>query len=156
MEPTAWQGFPIHTLVFQTLILLHFSLTETAHSLSFSLLRLTETAHSLSFSLRLTETAHSLSFSLLRLTETAHSLSFSLLRLTETAHSLTFWLPAVNPTKMYTFCNLLRSCSAFLVRLAPTLNTTTEISANPKRDKQPTWERTCCYISISWYLTWNT
>ena len=56
--------------------------------------------------------------------------------------SLTSWLPAVNPTKIYIFCNLFLSCSAFLVRLAPASNTTTEISSNPERDKQPTWEKT--------------
>ena len=57
-------------------------------------------------------------------------------------HSLTSWLPAVNSTKMYTFCNFFLSCSAFSVRLAPASNTTIEISSNPERDKQSTWEKT--------------
>ena len=41
-----------------------------------------------------------------------HSFPF---RLTETTHTLflTFWLPEVNPTKMYTFCNLFLFSSAF-------------------------------------------
>ena len=70
-----------------------------------------------------------------------HSLK---LWLTETANtlSLTFWLPAVNPTKMYTFYNLFLSSSAISIKLASTLNTTTEISSNPERDKQPTSEKT--------------
>ena len=59
--------------------------------------------------------------------------------------SLTFWLPAVNPTKMYTFCNLFLSSSGFLVRLPPALNTTTVISLNLERDKQPTWEKTLAF-----------
>ena len=72
-----------------------------------------------------------------------HTLLLLHFSLTEIAHSLSFsplWLPetAVNPTKMYTFCNLFLSCSAFSVRLLPASNTTTEISSNPERDKQPT------------------
>ena len=73
--------------------------------------------------------------------------------------SLTFWFPAVNPTKMYMFCNLFLSSFAFSGRLAPASNTTAEISSNPKRDKQPTWEKThstSCYISTYRYLIWNT
>ena len=46
------------------------------------------------------------------------------------------------PTKMYTFCNLFLSCSAFTVRLRPASNLTSEISSNPERDKQATWEKT--------------
>ena len=75
---------------------------------------------------------HTLSFSPLWLTETTHSLSLS----------LTFWLPAVNPTKMYTFCNLFLSDSVFLVWLLPALNIASEISTNPERDNQPTSEKT--------------
>ena len=56
--------------------------------------------------------------------------------------SLAFWLLAVSPTKMYTFCNLFLSYSVFLVRHLPASNTTSEISSNPKRDKQPAWEKT--------------
>ena len=41
---------------------------------------------------------------------------------------LRFWFPAVNLMKMYTFCNLFLSYSAFLVRLVPASNTTSEIS----------------------------
>ena len=72
------------------------------------------------------------------------TLSFSTLKLTETTHtlSLIFWLPAVNPSKMYIFYNLFLSCSTFSIRLAPASNTTTKISSNPERDKQPTWEKT--------------
>ena len=65
-----------------------------------------------------------------------HSLTHSL------TLSLTFWLPAVNFTKTYTFCNLFLSCSAFSVRLLPVSNTASEISTNSERDKQPTWEKT--------------
>ena len=71
--------------------------------------------------------------------------------------SLTFWLPEtelslslhlvtqLNMRNMgvYTFCNLFLSCSAFLVRLLPASNTASDISSNPERDKQPTWEKTC-------------
>ena len=42
----------------------------------------------------------------------------------------------------YTFCNLFLSCSAFSVRLIPASNTASEISSNPERDKQATWEKT--------------
>ena len=55
---------------------------------------------------------------------------------------LIFWLPAVNLTKMYTFYDLFLSCSTFLVWPASATNTTTEISSNSERDKQPTWEKT--------------
>ena len=80
-----------------------------------------------------------------------HSLT---LWLTETTHSLflTYWLPAVNPTKMYTFCNLFLSSSAFSVRLAPASNTTTGISSNPERDKQPTWEKTHAFLHTLLYF----
>ena len=50
---------------------------------------------------------------------------------------------------MYTFCNLFLSCSAFSVRLALALNTSTEISSNPEKDKQPTWERTNAFYHVS-------
>ena len=60
----------------------------------------------------------------------------------DNTHSLIFWLPAVNPTKMYTLCNLFLSPSVFSIRLAPVLNTTTEILWNPERDKQPTLKKT--------------
>ena len=70
-----------------------------------------------------------------------HSFPFGF---TETTNSLslTFWLPAVNPTKMYTFYNLFLSCSTFSVRLASAYYKNTEISSNPEKDKQPTWEKT--------------
>ena len=42
----------------------------------------------------------------------------------------------------YTFCHLFLTCSALSVRLFPASNTASEISSNPVRDKQPTWERT--------------
>ena len=90
------------------------------------------------FPFRLTDTTHSLT---LRLTETTHSLYFD----SQRQHTLSLsyiCLPAVNPTKMYTFCNLFLSSSTFLVRLVPASNTTTEISSNPGRDRQPTWEKT--------------
>ena len=80
---------------------------------------------------------HSLTFSL---TESAHTLTLSIATYRDNTLS-PFWLPAVNPTKMYTFCNLFLFCSAFFVRLAPASNTTTEISSNLERDKQPTWEK---------------
>ena len=69
-------------------------------------------------------------------------------------HSLTFWLSEkawpchfvrqLNTHNMnaYTFCNLFLSSSTFSVRLVPALNIASEISSNPKRDKQPTWEKT--------------
>ena len=37
-----------------------------------------------------------------------------------------------------TLCNLFLSCSAFSFRLVPASNTTSEISSNPEREKQPT------------------
>ena len=43
---------------------------------------------------------------------------------------------------MHTFCNFFLSCSTFLVRLFPASNTSSEISSNPKRDKQPTLGKT--------------
>ena len=84
---------------------------------------------------------HSLSIWTYRVSILSHSSTFSL---TETTHtlSLTSWFPALNPTKMYTFRNLFLSCFAFSVRLAPDSNATTEISSNPERDKQSTWEKT--------------
>ena len=42
----------------------------------------------------------------------------------------------------YTFSDFFLSCSAFSVRLVPVSNTALEISSNPERDKQPTWEKT--------------
>ena len=103
--------------------------------------------HSFSFTFWLTETA--LSLSPLRLTETTHSLHFDLqkqLSLSISTHwdnTLSYiWLLAVNPTKMYTFCNPFLSSSAFSVGLFPASNTSSEISTNPERDKQPTWEKT--------------
>ena len=71
--------------------------------------------HSLTF-FTYRDSTHSLSFSPLWLTKTTCSLSHFHLQRQHTL-SLTFWLPAVNPTKMYTFCNLFISCSAFSVRL---------------------------------------
>ena len=65
--------------------------------------------------------------------------------LTETAHTLSLsyiWLPAVNPTKMYTFCNPFLSSSAFSVRPFLASNTASEISSTLERDKRPTWEKT--------------
>ena len=44
--------------------------------------------------------------------------------------SFTFWLLAVNPTKIYTFCNHFPPCFTFTVRLAPASKTTTLISSN--------------------------
>ena len=41
---------------------------------------------------------------------------------------------------MYSFCIL--AFSGFSVRLLPASNTDSEISSNPERDKQPTWEKT--------------
>ena len=52
--------------------------------------------------------------------------SFSPFGLTESTHSLTFRLPAVNPAKIYTFCHLFLSYSAFSVRLIPASNTASE------------------------------
>ena len=42
----------------------------------------------------------------------------------------------------YTFLDLFLTFSAFSVRFVPVLNTASEISPNPERDKQPTWEKT--------------
>ena len=56
--------------------------------------------------------------------------------------SLTFGLPAVNPTKIYSFYNLFLSCSTFLVRPLQASNTASEISSNPERDNQPTCKKT--------------
>ena len=41
----------------------------------------------------------------------------------------------------YTFCDLFLTCSAVSVRLVQVSNTSSDISSNPKRDKQPTWEK---------------
>ena len=90
--------------------------------------------NTLSFTFSLTETAHTHTHTHTHI----HSLSLSL----SLSVSLTFWLPAVNPTKMYTFCNLFLSGSAFLVRFSPASNTASEISTNPERDKQSSWEKT--------------
>ena len=43
-----------------------------------------------------------------------------------------------------------------LLRLASTSNTTTEISSNPKRDKQPTWEKTCLLAHVAIFLYIDT
>ena len=108
------------------------------HSLSLSLsltFRLTETTHSLSLSLSL-----SLHFDLQR----QHTLS---LFISTSRNSLTLPVSKTqfNTCNMgaYTFCNLFLSCSAFSVRLFPASNTASEISSNPERDKQPTWEKAC-------------
>ena len=66
--------------------------------------------------------------------------------------SLKFWLPALNPTKMYIFRHLFLSCPAFSVRHATATNTTTEISPNPKRDNQPTWEKTHAFLHTLLYF----
>ena len=92
-------------------------------------------------------------------------------------HSLTFWLPEtalslffistsrnsltlpVSKTQLnmrnmgtYTFCNFFLTCSAFRLDF---------FQSNPERDKRPAWEKTHpprihCYISVYWYLVWNT
>ena len=105
---------PLYTLVFQEFILSHFDFQR-------------QESHSLSLSLSL-----SLSVSL--------SLSLSLF-ISTSRNSLT--LPQLNTRNMgaYTFCDLFLSCSAFSVRLVPVSNTASEISSNPERDKQPTWEK---------------
>ena len=88
------------------------------------------------------------------LPETAHSLTLSYfnfqreysLFLLTSRNSLT--LPVsktqLNTRNMgaHTFCNLFLYCSALFVRLVPAANTASEISSNPERDKQPTWEKT--------------
>ena len=81
--------------------------------------------------------------------------------------SLTFWLPEtalslfsfrlrrnsltlpvskiqLNTRNMgaYTFCDLFLSCSAFSARLVPVSRMDSDISSNPERDNQPTWEKT--------------
>ena len=81
------------------------------------------------------------------LTETALSLTLSLSHTHTHTHILT-----VNTTKMYTFCDLFLSSSAFSVRLAPASNTTTEISSNPERDKQPTWKTTHAFLHTLLYF----
>ena len=88
---------------------------------------------------------HSLTF---WLPETA--LSFSSFRLPETAWPCHFVKTQLNTRNMgaYTFYDLFLSCSAFSVWLVPVSKTASEISSNPERDKQPTWEKT--------RSSWNT
>ena len=127
LEPTTWQGLPIYTLIFQELILSISSHRDSIHSLSPILTSRDSTlSHSLTF--WLTETALSLSLHF-RLPETAWPCC---LVIQFNTHNMV----------VYTFCNLFLTCSAFLVRLVPALNTASEISSNPKRDNQPTWEKT--------------
>ena len=86
-----------------------------------------------------------------------YTLSLSILTYRDNthSHSPTFWLPEtalslhlvtqLNTRKMgaYIFCNLFFfSCPAFSVRLLTASNTASEISSNPERDNQPTWEKT--------------
>ena len=78
--------------------------------------------------------------------DSALSLSLSLSSFSTSINSLT--LPVrktqLNTRNMgaYAFCNLFLSCSAFSVRLVPASNRASEISWNPERDKQATWEKT--------------
>ena len=108
---------------------------------------------------------HSLTFWLTEITHTLilldfdfqrqHSLSLSLspsLFISTSRNSLTMPVckTQFNTRNIgaYTFCNLFLSCSAFLVRLFPVSNTASEISSNPERDKQQTWEKTHSYKDI--------
>ena len=113
LYPTTWQGLPIYTLVFEELILSHFNL-QRQHTLSHIL------------------------------TSRDSSLFLSSFWLPETAWP-SHLVIQFNTRNMgvYTFCNLFLSSSAFTVRLVPASNTASEISSNPKRDKQPTWKKTC-------------
>ena len=107
------------------------------------------------------------------------SLSISL------THTHTFWLPEIvlslfistsrnsltlpvsktqlNTRNMgaYTFCDPFLSCSAFSVRLVPASNSASEISSNPEEindqyGRRHVPPRIHCYISVYWYLAWNT
>ena len=65
-------------------------------------------------------------------------LTLSILTYRDNTHSLSlsFWLPALKPTKMYTFRDLFLSCPTFSVRLVTASNTNTKISSNHR--KKPT------------------
>ena len=125
------------------------------HSLHFDLQR--QHTHSLSLSL-------SLHFDLQRQHTLSLSLSLSLFILTSRN---SFTLPVsktqINTRNMgaYTFSNFFLCCSAFSVRFVPASNTASEISTNPKetnnqRGRRHIPPRIHCYISVYWYLAWNT
>ena len=65
-------------------------------------------------------------------------------RLPETSLTLPLSKIQLNTRSMgaYTFYDLFLFCSAFSGGFVPVSNTASEISSNPKRDKQPTWEKT--------------
>ena len=52
----------------------------------------------------------------------------------------------------YKFSDLFLTCSAFSVRLVPASNKASEISSNPKRVKQQTWEKTRSSQNILLYF----
>ena len=93
-------------------------------------------------------------------------------RLTIT-HSLTFWLPETDwlcqlvthssrhVTWVGIYSAIFFSCSVVSFGLVPFLRTASDISSNSERDKRPIREKTHpsrihCYISVYWYLAWNT
>ena len=104
---------------------------------------------------------HSLTF---WLPEPAHTLSLSLF-ISTSRNTLTVPVckTQLNTSKLgaYTFCDLFLSSSAFSAGLIPVSNTASEISSNPERDKNQHGRRHVlprihCYISVYWYLAWNT
>ena len=128
-----------------------FILTSRDNTLSHSLHCALQRQHSLSVSVSLPLYLFwlpktTLSFILLHFNfQRQHSLSLFLhFRLPETAWPCHLVKTQLNTRNVgaYTFCNLFLSCSAFSVRLFPVSNTASEISLNPERDKQPTWEKT--------------
>ena len=130
---TVWQGLPTYTLVFQ-ISFSHFS-TYRDNTLPLSPLWLPETAHSLILSIA-TYRDNSLSlwhFDCQQSTprKCIHSATFFFLVLPV---SLDFFQPRTQPQKF---------------RQTPK-------ETNNQHRKRHVPPRTCCYISIYLYLTWNT
>ena len=86
------------------------------------------------------------------LSSSKNSLSYTMTYRDRTDSLSYICLPDVNLTKMYTFCNPFLSSSAISVRLFPTSNTASEISSNPEREKQPTWEKTHAFSHTLLYF----
>ena len=120
-----------------------YSSLPSTHSLT---LRLTDNPLS---PFRLTEATHTLSYFPL---QRQHTLLHCDLQRHHTPFLSYILTSSSQPHENVYIFNLFLSCSTFSVRFAPASNTTTEISSNPERDKQPTWEKTRCYISIYRYL----
>ena len=86
------------------------------------------------------------------LSSSKHSLSYIVISRDNTL-SRTFWLPAVNSTKMYIFCNLFLSCPAFSVRLE---HNHRNFVKSRKRQTTNIGEDTCLLAHVAIFLYIDT